>query len=74
MFAPTDGAITCVPTTLARSRDRCSGRRKTRVRGDDVLGYLRGPLRLGFGISRQEDGDWPTVDLVDYLGAWSFQP
>ncbi|MEO7732088.1 MAG: M23 family metallopeptidase [Kofleriaceae bacterium] len=61
-------------TVLARSRDRCSGRRRPRVRSGDVIGYLRGPLCLGFAFSRWEDGAWTTVDLVESLGAWSFQP
>ena len=61
-------------TVLAPSRDRCSGRRRPRVRGGDVLGYLRGTLRLGFGLSRWEDGAWSTVDPSSCLHNWAVQP
>ncbi|MEO7732462.1 MAG: hypothetical protein ABIY55_15945 [Kofleriaceae bacterium] len=61
-------------TVLAPPRDRCSGRRKRRVRGGDVLGYLRGTLRLGFALSHWEDGAWTTVDLAGGLDAWAVQP
>jgi len=61
-------------TVLVPSRDRCSGRRKRRVRGGDVLGYLRGTLRVGFGLSRWDDGSWTTADPAECLGGWSVQP
>ena len=61
-------------TVLTPSRDRCSGRRRRRVHGGDVLGYLRGTLRLGFGLSRWEDGAWTTADPIACLDAWAVQP
>jgi hypothetical protein len=61
-------------TVLVPSRDRCSGRRKPRLRGGDVLGYLRGALRLGFGLSRWKNGGWTTANPADCLQDWTVQP
>jgi murein DD-endopeptidase MepM/ murein hydrolase activator NlpD len=61
-------------TVLVPSRDRCSGRRKPRVRSGDVIGYLRGAIRLGFGLSRWENGAWTAADPADCLHAWAVQP
>jgi hypothetical protein len=59
---------------LPPSTDRCSRRRKSRVRRGDVLGYLRRSLRHGFGLARWLDGEWIGVDPATRCGAWSVQP
>jgi hypothetical protein len=59
-------------TQLARSA-RCSRRWGRSLTGGDVLGYLRGTLRLGFGLSRWDDGAWITVDPSNCLDSWAVQ-
>jgi hypothetical protein len=61
-------------TLLTPSTDRCSRRRKSRVRAADVLGYVRRKLRFGFGLARWIDGDWATSAPADHCHAWILQP
>jgi hypothetical protein len=61
-------------TVLAASTDRFSRRRKSRVRAGDVLGYVRNPLRLRFGLSQWADGEWSIIDPAERCHAWTFQP
>jgi murein DD-endopeptidase MepM/ murein hydrolase activator NlpD len=67
-------SYSALETVLTPSTDRCSRRRKSRVRSGDVLGYLRKSLRVGFGLSLWRDGEWIAVDPATRCGAWSVQP
>ena len=59
---------------LALSTDRFRHGRKVRVRAGDVLGHVRGSLRIGFDLARLVDGEWATIDPVALIYTWSVQP
>jgi hypothetical protein len=50
------------------------GRRRSRVRAGDVLGYLRGSLSLGFRLARSSDGAWHALDPEPAAKQWIAQP
>jgi hypothetical protein len=59
---------------LALSTDRFRRRRKVRVRAGDVLGHVRGSLRIRLGLSRLINGEWVAVDPAELIHDWPVLP
>lgn len=74
--APVANEVAPERSIHALSTDRFRRRRKVRVRvrAGDVLGHVRGSLRIRLGLSRLIDGQWMAIDPAELIHAWPVLP